>query len=85
MGWRTRLTTPQYVSLGGPNDPPVVLRGFNDLAIPRGRSKAVRFRLTRRDISNWDAGKQDWFISDAPKTVYVGASSRKLTLKAVLA
>ncbi|OBT83024.1 hypothetical protein VE02_07779 [Pseudogymnoascus sp. 03VT05] len=74
-----------YVSLGGPNDPPVVLRGFNDLAIPRGRSKAVRFKLTRRDISNWDAGKQDWFISDAPKTAYVGASSRKLTLKAVLA
>ncbi|KFY33638.1 hypothetical protein V494_07444, partial [Pseudogymnoascus sp. VKM F-4513 (FW-928)] len=74
-----------YVSLGGPNDPPVVLRGFNDLAIPRGRSKAFRWKLTRRDISNWDAGKQDWVVSAHPKKVFVGPSSRKLTLTADLA
>lgn len=74
-----------YVSLGGPNDPPVVLRGFDDMAIPRGRSRAFRWKLTRRDISNWDTGKQDWVISEFPKKVFVGPSSRKLTLSADLA
>jgi beta-glucosidase len=40
--------------------------------------------ITRRDISNWDVASQNWVITDAPKTVYVGASSRNLPLEASL-
>ena len=40
----------------------------------------MAFDLTRRDISNWDTAKQDWIVSQYPKTVFVGASSRDLRL-----
>ena len=73
-----------YVSLGGPNDPKVQLRGFDKLFIEPGRSAQFSASLTRKDLSNWDAVTQDWFISDFPKTAYVGASSRLLHLSAEL-
>lgn len=69
-----------YVSLGGPNDPKVVLRGFDRLSIDCGKSATFTANLLRRDLSNWDPVSQDWVISDAPKTVYVGPSSRNLPL-----
>jgi len=73
-----------YVSLGGPDDPKVVLRGFDRLTIAPGASVTFEAELTRRDVSNWDTASQNWVISSAPKTVYVGASSRKLLLSAPL-
>jgi hypothetical protein len=69
-----------YVSLGGPNDPKVVLRGFERLSIDAGMSTIFRADLTRRDLSNWDTVSQNWVISSCTKTVYVGSSSRKLHL-----
>lgn len=73
-----------YVSLGGANDPKVVLRGFDRLSIQPGQSVTFHADVTRRDISNWDTVSQNWVISDAMKKVYVGASSRKLPLSADL-
>lgn len=73
-----------YISLGGPNDPKVALRQFDKFSIAPGASETFTAQLTRRDLSNWDSLAQDWFISTYTKTVYVGSSSRKLPLSAVL-
>lgn len=73
-----------YLSLGGPYDPNVVLRGFERLSIDPGTSAQFHVDLTRRDLSNWDPVSQNWVISKYKKTVYVGSSSRKLHLKAQL-
>lgn len=67
-----------YVSLGGPDDPPVVLRGFDRLTIAPGETTVFEAELTRRDLSNWDTTTQNWVISGYPKNVYVGPSSRNL-------
>jgi hypothetical protein len=69
-----------YISLGGPNDPKVVLRGFDRLSIDAGGSATFLADILRRDISNWDTVAQNWAISSHTKTVYVGPSSRKLVL-----
>jgi beta-glucosidase len=74
-----------YVSLGGPNDPKVVLRGFDKLKnIAPGASATFTAEITRRDVSNWDTVSQNWVISSYPKTVYVGSSSRTLPLSGSL-
>jgi len=71
-----------YVSLGGPNDPKVVLRNFDRITIQPGATATFTADLTRRDLSNWDTASQNWFISSYAKTAYVGSSSRKLPLQA---
>ncbi|KAG5296912.1 beta-glucosidase [Histoplasma ohiense] len=73
-----------YVSLGGPNDAKVVLRNFDRFTLAAGEAKIWTSILSRRDLSNWDPVTQNWVISDYPKTVYVGSSSRKLLLSAPL-
>ncbi|KAI8941212.1 hypothetical protein NX059_002449 [Plenodomus lindquistii] len=73
-----------YLSLGGPEDPKIVLRGFDRLTIKPGQSATFRTEITRRDVSNWDTASQNWVISEYPKTIHVGASSRKLLLTADL-
>ena len=73
-----------YISLGGPNDPKVVLRGFDRLSIDAGMSATFSTDILRRDISNWDTVAQNWVISSHPKTVYVGSSSRNLLLSQTL-
>ncbi|RYC60055.1 hypothetical protein CHU98_g6175 [Xylaria longipes] len=71
-----------YLSLGGPAEPKVVLRGFEEVELEAGEKKTVAFNLTYRDLSNWDTEAQDWKVTSYPKTVYVGASSRDLRLHA---
>ena len=73
-----------YVSLGGPYDPKVVLRGFEKLSIQPNMTTTFTADILRRDISNWDTVSQDWFISNYTKTVFVGSSSRTLPLSATL-
>ncbi|TVY47638.1 Beta-glucosidase [Lachnellula occidentalis] len=73
-----------YISLGGPNDPKVLLRGFERLSIDAGMSTTFSANVLRRDISNWDPVAQNWFISSYPKIVYVGPSSRKFMLSGTL-
>ena len=73
-----------YISLGGPYDPKVVLRGFQRLSIQPNMTANFHVDITRRDISNWDSATQNWVISNYTKTVYVGSSSRKLLLNSTL-
>ncbi|THW11508.1 glycoside hydrolase family 3 protein, partial [Aureobasidium pullulans] len=73
-----------YISLGGPFDPKIILRGFERVTIDPGQTVQVTFPLARRDLSNWDTVKQDWVITEHIKTVYAGSSSRDLPLNAVL-
>ncbi len=73
-----------YVSLGGPNDPRVVLRGFQRLSIDAGGSATFTADLTRRDLSNWDPVTQNWVVSEYTKRVYVGGSSIELPLSGEL-
>lgn len=73
-----------YVSLGGPYDPKIVLRGFDKLSIQPNTTATFTADIVRRDLSNWDRVSQNWFISNYTKTVYVGSSSRSLPLSATL-
>ncbi|TDZ24110.1 putative beta-glucosidase A [Colletotrichum orbiculare MAFF 240422] len=73
-----------YVSLGGPNDPVKVLRGFERIPLEPGASATFTADITRRDLSNWDVVSQNWVISEYPKKVWVGSSSRDLPLSASL-
>lgn len=49
-----------YLSLGGPNDPKVVLRNFDRITIAPGASETFTADITRRDVSSWDTVAQDW-------------------------
>ncbi|KAG7008767.1 beta-glucosidase 1 [Physcia stellaris] len=73
-----------YISLGGPYDPKVMLRGFQRLSIQPNMTANFHVDITRRDISNWDSATQNWVISNYTKTVHVGTSSRKFFLNATL-
>lgn len=73
-----------YISLGGPYDAKLVLRGFERLSIQPGQSATFEADVTRRDLSNWDTVTQNWVISNYTKTAFVGSSSRTLPLRAVL-
>ena len=57
-----------------------VLRGFEKVDIGRGAVVPVQVRLTRRDLSYWSVGLQNWVMPDGLMTVSVGASSRDLPL-----
>ncbi|KAI1828175.1 glycoside hydrolase family 3 protein [Xylaria intraflava] len=67
--------------LGLPNSPPKQLRGFEKTALlpPQG-SSAVRFELTRRDLSVWDVAAQAWTVQTGNYSVWLGASSRDIRL-----
>ncbi|KAI4856718.1 glycoside hydrolase family 3 protein [Aureobasidium sp. EXF-8846] len=73
-----------YISLGGPYNPKIVLRGFERVRIDPGKTLQVTFPLMRRDLANWDTVAQDWIVSEHAKTVYVGSSSRDLPLSVIL-
>ncbi|THC97001.1 hypothetical protein EYZ11_003505 [Aspergillus tanneri] len=73
-----------YVSLGGPNEPKVVLRKFDRFKLDPSQQVVWSTTLNRRDLSNWDVTGQDWVITEYPKKVFVGSSSRKLPLHASL-
>ncbi|KAK4549108.1 hypothetical protein LTR36_007564 [Oleoguttula mirabilis] len=74
-----------YISRGGPYDPVKELRGFERLSIAPNSSTTFSVDVTRRDISSWSTGEQDWYVRNTTKKVYVGSSSRSLLLQGVLA
>jgi len=73
-----------YLSLGGPEDPAIQLRGFDRLSIQPNETVTFTTDILRRDVSNWETESQNWVISEYPKKIYIGASSRKLYLEADL-
>lgn len=58
-----------------------VLRGFEKVEIAAGETTKVEVRLTRKDLSYWSVGYQNWVIPDSDIVVAVGASSRDLPLR----
>ncbi|KAF2665030.1 hypothetical protein BT63DRAFT_434521 [Microthyrium microscopicum] len=73
-----------YVNLGGLQDAPKILRGFDRITIAPGATVQFTVQLCRRDVMNWNTAIQDWEITADPKKVYVGGSSRNLPLSADL-
>jgi hypothetical protein len=69
-----------YISLGGSNNPNLVLRGFERLSIDAGQSATFTADILRRDVSNWDTISQNWIVTSDAKKIYVGPSSRNLPL-----
>jgi beta-glucosidase len=72
-----------YISVpgAGQNGTPVKqLRGFDKPSIPAGQSTEVTFKLTRRDLSEWDVVSQKWMLLKGAYQVMVGSSSRTLPL-----
>ncbi|KAI0967190.1 glycoside hydrolase family 3 protein [Xylaria arbuscula] len=60
------------------NTPPKQLRGFEKASLGAGAKATVSFTLLRRDLSVWDAGKQNWVVPAGDFTFYVGSSSRDI-------
>ncbi|KAL8699051.1 MAG: hypothetical protein Q9201_006225 [Fulgogasparrea decipioides] len=59
------------------------LRGFEKVELKAGKSQEVDIELTRRDLSYWSRGLQNWVMPTEGKfTISVGASSRDLPVKA---
>ncbi len=58
------------------------LKGFEKIALQPGETKPVRFTLTRRDLSYFNAGASDWRVEGDAYEVRVSASSRDVRLKA---
>ncbi|EON66404.1 hypothetical protein W97_05501 [Coniosporium apollinis CBS 100218] len=71
-----------------------VLRGFEKVEVKPGggdgvdkvsgkggrERKSVEFKLTRKDLSYWDVGRQNWVLPEGEFEVAVGWSSRDLVL-----
>ena len=63
--------------------PPNALRAFEKIEIEEGGSTTLSMNLTRKDLSYWSTGMQNWVIPDGEITVRVGSSSRDLPLTQV--
>ncbi|KAF2477372.1 beta-glucosidase 1 precursor [Lindgomyces ingoldianus] len=71
-----------YIGLpsSAPQAPPKQLRGFDKLKLEAGASGTATFKLRRRDLSYWDAGRQQWVVPSGDFAISVGASSRDIRL-----
>ncbi|KAM5539610.1 hypothetical protein V8D89_006719 [Ganoderma adspersum] len=65
-------------------EPPSVLRGFSDVLLDPGESKAVAITLSRYDLCVWDNVAQGWRKPEGEFTFSVGASSRDFRLNGTI-
>ena len=63
--------------------PPNALRAFEKVELEKGGKRLVMVGLTRKDLSYWSVGRQNWVIPEGDITVRVGASSRDLGLEEI--
>ncbi|KAG5916884.1 hypothetical protein E4U42_007465 [Claviceps africana] len=70
--------------VGIPNGPAKQLRGFEKPFLSPGQARIVVFELTRRDLSTWDTGAQNWRLPKGDYSIYVGTSSRDLPLNGTI-
>lgn len=66
--------------LGIPGRPSKQLRGFQKTFIAPHATANVRFDLTRRDFSIWSLSDQNWLLQRGNYSLFVGASSRSISL-----
>jgi len=57
------------------------LKGFKRVELEPGKTKRVTFRLNRRSLAFYDAGKMDWVAEPGEFEALVGSSSRDIKLK----
>lgn len=57
------------------------LKGFKRVELEPGQAKRVTFRLNRRSLAFYDAGKKDWVAEPGEFEALVGSSSRDIKLK----
>ncbi|PNY23628.1 Beta-glucosidase [Tolypocladium capitatum] len=69
-----------YVGIPG-GGPVRQLRGFEKMVLQPGEPRKLMFKLTRRDLSDWDTAAQKWRLQRGTYNVYVGNSSRNLPLQ----
>ncbi|KAG7193775.1 uncharacterized protein KQ657_000467 [Scheffersomyces spartinae] len=60
--------------------PPKVLRGFEKVYLEPQGYQQVKFELTRKDLSVWDAYSQQWILQTGSYDIFVGSSSRRIDL-----
>ncbi|KAH6712503.1 putative beta-glucosidase M [Leptodontidium sp. MPI-SDFR-AT-0119] len=60
------------------------LRGFEKVALKPGQHETITFKLTRRDLSDWDVVTQNWKLMEGEIQVFVGGSSQDIRLHSVL-
>ncbi|KAH6658773.1 glycoside hydrolase family 3 protein [Plectosphaerella plurivora] len=70
--------------LGIPGGPAKQLRGFEKKTIKTGETATFTFLLSRRDLSVWDVEAQKWRLPGVEYALYVGSSSRKISLETSL-
>jgi beta-glucosidase len=80
------------VYVGPPSNPPPgvqfalkKLAGFERVELGAGEGKRVRVQVSRRELSYWSTALQRWILPGGERTVYIGASSQDLRLKAKVA
>ncbi|MFF7985659.1 beta-glucosidase [Streptomyces sp. NPDC007901] len=59
-----------------------VLGGYRRLVLRAGERRRVTVRVAARTLSSWDAGRHRWVLGTGRRTVWVGASSGDLRLRA---
>jgi beta-glucosidase len=84
-GGRRGVAVPQlYLSLPSTRvvpQPPKALKGFKRLTLAPGKTKRVRFTLSKRAFSYWSVRKHRWQVVSGCARVLVGSSSRKTPLR----
>lgn len=86
-GDRTGSAVPQvYVSDTEPQltVPERELRGFAKLSLAPGEARRVSIPVLRADLAHFHTGVSDWVHTGGPATVFVGASSRDLRVRATV-
>ena len=74
-----------YIQVPDEAQPVLQLRGFDKVTVPPGETRAVDFKIRRRDISIWDVASQKWrLIVGSQYPIFVGASSRNIILNGTL-
>lgn len=60
------------------SSPHRMLRGFDKVILDPDECANVNFKLTRKDMSIWDAPSQQWILQTGTYIVYISASSRQI-------
>ncbi|MET9085939.1 glycoside hydrolase family 3 N-terminal domain-containing protein [Streptomyces sp. NPDC004237] len=85
-GRRTGVAVPQVYVGPSPDlrlDQAVrVLGGYRRLVLRAGERRRVTVRIAARTLSSWDARRHRWVLGTGRRTVWVGASSGDLRLRA---
>lgn len=60
------------------SSPHKMLRGFEKVTLQPEECTAVKFQLTRKDMSIWDTESQQWILQTGTYMIYISSSSRKV-------